>query len=410
MKLKSLLAAGAMSLVFAGLANAAVNHVYITGSTAFRNSIFSTLDAAGQVFDATPTFTGYGNSTAAKCSYMIFSNNISGTPYIIKCEWSGSEAGILDCVSNTLETFPADSLLGAPGTSTANATPTTPPTVDSHATDLGFADNNQAFSRTTKPSLTGSEVGVIPFTWVKNAQLPAQQTTDWQNWTNLTLEQLFVAIGNGGTPLSMFTGNQADTNFVYVAGRNNNSGTRANALLILGYPLATPVTQIYITGGANDGSAAITWIVPNPDNEGQDSGGTLATTMTYCGSATQQDANDPWVNAGLGGTGDDFGWYAVAYLGRSDATSALTGHANNAVEMLFNGVASTSSNIETGVYPFWGNEWLYQSLNMGTGGSTVYGKLVAKIPVSLDGTTGIPYSSMHVYKTSSASYPIEIGF
>jgi hypothetical protein len=414
MNIKTTLTTGALVLGLTGLASAQVTRVYITGSTAIRNSIYTTLDTAGAVFDATPTFIGYGSTTSSKCTYMAFSNTISSQPYIIKCEWSGSEAGIIDCVSNTLETFPADSLLPAVGQNVASAT-ATPPSTDIHANDFAMADNNQAYSRTTTPSLSGAEVCVIPFEWVKNAQIPADQSADWLSWTNITLQQANVAETDGGVPLSMFTGNEADTNFVYIAGRNNNSGTRANGLLNMGLPVNQFVEQIYITGGsASDltGNTAITLenqgalagpITSTLGTDGQNSGGTLATTMTYLGSGHQADVNAPY-------TGADIGWYAAAYLGLSDAASAVSGNTYNAVVLNYNGEAPTFNNVVTGIYPYWGNEWTYQSTAITSGGLTVLPKLQSALPSHLDNVSGIPYSSMHVYKSSSAAFPTQIGF
>jgi hypothetical protein len=81
--------------------------------------------------------------------------------------------------------------------------------------------------------------------------------------------------------------------------------------------------------------------------------------------------------------------------------------------MLFNGVASTSANIESGVYPCWGNEWIYKAKNdsgNSTAQTTLYNVIVNHIVANMDGSTAIPYSSMHVYKQSSASAPVENGF
>ncbi len=262
-------------------------------------------------------------------------------------------------------------------------------------------------------------MGVIPFTWVKNAQIAADQSADWRAWTNITTAQANVVILNNGAPLSMFTGNEADTNFVYMAGRNNNSGTRANYLLNIGLPVGSFLSQILITGGsATDNTGNTPIMLENQaalginssgetylGTDGQNSGGTVATTMTYLGSGHQVDTNNPWGPV-LGGS-KDYGWFAISLLGRSDATTALAG---NAVEMLFDGVASTSANIESGVFPFWGNEWIYKSTAISAGGTTVFNKLKTSIPGNLDGTTGIPFSSMSVSKASSASYPVNNNF
>lgn len=429
MNIKTTLTAGALMLGLTGLVHAqgqaGVTYAYITGSTAIRNSVYTALNTAGDVFNGTPTFIGYGNGTASKCNYMIFSNTIgsSHSPYIVKCEWSGSEAGIIDCVSNTIEEFPADSLLPAPGGNVADATPATPPTADNHQNDFCMADNNQPYSRTTSPGLNGNTVCTLPFEWVKNAQIPADQSADWLAWTNITAQQAYTAITDGGTPLSMFTGNEADTNFVYVAGRNNNSGTRANCLLNIGLPVTKFLEQIYITGGSatdttgntpimleNQGADAGP-ITSTLGTDGQNSGGTLATTMTYLGSAHQADVNAPYA-------GSDIGWYAVAYLGLSDAQSAVTGNTYNAVALNFQGEAATLSNIETGIYPYWGNEWMYKSTAITSGGTTVFNALFSSLPTAVAANltanpafpSGIPYSDMYVYKSSSAAFPIQNGF
>src|SRR5262249_39107011 len=150
-------------------------------------------------------------------------------------------------------------------TSTASAT-------DVHTVDLALADASQAASKTKSPQLTGSKVGIIPFIWVKNAQ--TGNPADWARLVNVTDPQLRVAL-SGGTKLALITGNPADSRYVYVSGRDNNSGTRVNALADTGYGIRTLVGQASI--GGSSGAPTLGTL----GNGGQSSGGTLATTMTY---------------------------------------------------------------------------------------------------------------------------------
>ena len=46
---------------------------------------------------------------------MIFSNTVSTVPTIVKCAWSGSEAGIVDVSGSTAELFLQDGTLATPG-------------------------------------------------------------------------------------------------------------------------------------------------------------------------------------------------------------------------------------------------------------------------------------------------------
>src|SRR5215472_16253557 len=116
-KLKAVFLASAVSLGLGDLADAA-QYVYITGSTAARGATYATLNSTN-VFDAVPTFVGYSSSTASKCTYMVFSNTISGVSTIVKCTWSGSEGGIRDISLGLSEPFLNDPGVG--GVDASNA-------------------------------------------------------------------------------------------------------------------------------------------------------------------------------------------------------------------------------------------------------------------------------------------------
>src|SRR5215472_3069419 len=100
MKSRSLLLAGALGLGLVGAANAQ-NRVYITGSTAYRNAVNQTIFA---LFDSAPSVAAFGNTNVYyKANQLDFEGNISTVAYIIKCSWSGSEAGIKDVATGQTE-------------------------------------------------------------------------------------------------------------------------------------------------------------------------------------------------------------------------------------------------------------------------------------------------------------------
>lgn len=398
MKINSLALAGALSLGVVGLAQAQ-NRVYITGSTAFRPGMY---DAIRSLYDSTPSTAAYKCSTIGTidphtAGQMEFDGNIGGARYIIKCAWSGSEAGILD-LATAAKTEPFIDDIGVNGVAAITST-TTASQTDTHTVDLAMADNSQANSKTKTPALTGVTVGIVPFVWVKNAQghpyTPGGPAyADYDRLVNLTHPQIRVLL-TGGSVMALLTGNSGDTNrYCYVSGRDNNSGTRVNAFADSGYGVTKTARQLII-GGANGspttGSALST--------SGQSSGGTLATTMTFSGSAAGPD----------GIQGSSNGWFAVAYLGLYDADVALAPNTGDAVKLTLNGVTESAAAIIEGQYSFWGQEHIYQNgtFAISSAATTVYNALTTggKIDGALDNDHQIKLSAMHATKTTDLSDP-----
>lgn len=348
--MKKIIMAASLCLGMATLANAQTS-VYITGSTAMRGVVYNTLKSTA-VFDAVPTVTTYGGSSASGSTYMAFAGTVGGASTVIQCHWSGSEAGILDLASNLTEAFIAPSFLNGLTNGTS-----LPGGFTTNAVDLALADNNQTVSRTPLPLLnSGSEVAVIPFTFVRNNGL-------WAG-TNVTRTQIYQALGNNGitvTPRALFDGNTTNVNdFVYISGRDQLSGTRANALGVgvTGWGILNPVGQIEINSAGAMQSVGGSYL----GDFGFSSGGTLAGTM---GANTTSQLDQV-----TGATG----FSVIAYLGRSDANTAI---ANGAVELTFNGVAETPANVINGTYDFWGNEYVYLNNTPSSSlASTVYSKLI----------------------------------
>jgi hypothetical protein len=403
MKMKSILLASALSLGLAASALAqqqgGVSYVYMTGSTAFRpaiylavsNVLYSVANPAVTITTYKPTGTDTNDPSLA--SYMLFSNTVSGTPTIIKCAWSGSEAGYIDAKDLATENFPADSLFGPAGQLTINQN--NPADTDAEKVDIILADNDVAHSRSSTTTFnTKTNIGYIPFIWVKNAQTNA--SAGWNSVTNVTDQQVFEAL-SGNANAALFDGVAGDETGVYVAGRDYNSGTRVNATIDCGFGYAnSAIDQIEI----NASTGAIVGSNFQVSSAGQSSGGTLANTLNFPGTAQ---VNDPIAG--------QTGYYAIAYLGLYDADAALginnnTPPAYPAVPLAFNGVVESSNTVTSGQYSFWGNEWIVQGNSASATGQSYYTKLVAEIPSHADGYHTFSAAMMHAKKATSGADPV----
>ncbi|HEX3799003.1 MAG TPA: hypothetical protein VH413_09910 [Verrucomicrobiae bacterium] len=348
-----------MALGMSAVTLASAQTVYLTGSTAFRGNVFTALSTDNIVFHPAPAVTTYGGKGSGS-TFMAFVGTPkggSGTLTVL-CDWSGSEAGISDVATpgGASEAFPNPPYDGLNDAGN--------PTTFTHAVDIAMADNNTQFSRiygflpNPPAALTSkTEVGIVTFKWVRNKGL----------WTgsNVTDSQIRQALNLGGVQ-AVFSGNSADNNnFVYVSGRDNSSGTRVNAFGNTEFGIFGVPSQIEIsTGGAMQDL--------NPPNGtyfgdfGFSSGGTLAGTM----GADTTTATDQI----FGGTG----FSVIAYLGVSDAATALTA---GATELSYNGVPFSVANVEEGTYTFWGNEYICEKNGAVAPATTVFSQLA--------GATGI---------------------
>ena len=378
MNTKSIILAGAFALGFASMASAATQYVYMTGSTAARNAFYLTIIDGTTVFDATPTVIAQGNSDPSKATYHLFHGKIGGADTILKAHWSGSEAGISDIAGSGTQTFLDDTAV------TATASPG--PFVNS-VVDLAAADTDKAYSRNPSAAITGTKVCIIPFIWVKEKGSAA-------GLVNVTDQNVRQAL-KGYAVLAQFTGNSADTTFVYVSGRDNGSGTRVNQFGDPGFGIfSSPfMVQIAANGSMIDQTGFGTYL----GDYGYSSGGPLATQMGYdLAQATSVDVAN--------GTGVEK-FSVIAYLGRSDANTA---EANGATDLTCNGVAYSNAAIKEGQYNLWGNEYVYRRNTSTSQATTVYNKLVAATGVSghADGTMTIKLTDMHCTRNGPTSDPV----
>jgi hypothetical protein len=370
-----------------GLSVADVSHagvIYLTGSTAARSTVYAALIAPGAVFQTAPTVTTYAGSSASGSTYMAFVGTLVGGSgsTTIDCDWSGSEAGIHDVAAAQQESFLNPATLNGQNNGAANPTDVVNATVN-----MAMADNAQAYSRTTTPAVgTQTEVGVVTFEFVRNPGL-------WTG-TNVTDAQVQQAL-NGYAPRALFDGNSGHTgDYVYVEGRNNQSGTRVNAYGDTGFGILTSPNQIEInnSGVMQDLSGNGSGIYEG--DYGFSSGGTLAATMGANTTAQTDQVN--------GGTP---GFSVIAYLGLSDAATAIT---DGGTALSFNGIPFSAAAVEQGQYAFWGNEYCDLQASPTTEETLAYHNLTAKttgISAYGDGTIVIPLTSMAATRSGPNSAP-----
>jgi hypothetical protein len=391
MKISKSILAAALGLSMAGLCNAGT--VYMTGSTAMRSTVYSALTNAGTVFQAAPAVTVYqggstGNNAGNGGNYMAFSGTLvggSGTT-VLDCHWTGSEDGILGVCSNTLPAFNGTFI--DPTTLDGADHGTNLPTTVTAPVNLAMADNAQKYSRTKKPTLgNNAEVGVITFKWVRNPG----------NWTgtNVTSSQIRQALG-GLCKLAVFSGNAADTSsYVYVSGRDNQSGTRVNAYGDSGFGIFTIPSQIEVN------ASGVMQLSPNGlylDDFGYSSGGTLAGTL---GASTVAPDSD-LANTSAGNNG----FSIIAYASTGDAATAV---GKGAVELAYNGVPFSAAAVKEGTYTFWGNEYIFEANNVAAASEAdnIFGFLSATTGINnfCDGTKAIKLTDMHCCRNGPTSDP-----
>ena len=260
---------GALGLALVNVASA-VNYVYITGSTAARNSTVQAIFTVGEVFDSITSSNYQSSSTYYKASYqMVTGHLLNDTPGVVttvKTHWSGSEAGIADLVTQGNEQFLDDSA------TTSSSAPG--PFVQSPV-DLCMADNDKAYSKNPGANITGTNVGIVTFKWLKERGSLA-------GITNLTDANIRVLL-TGGSKAALITGNSSDTTWVYVTGRDSFSGTRVNALGTTGYGIFSNLYQVKVApnGLMIDPDGSQTYVYYDTGSlYGYASGGDVASQMT----------------------------------------------------------------------------------------------------------------------------------
>jgi len=276
--------------------------IYVSGSTAFRNSAQRAITNlyAGNLLNQNPA----GGVGASKVTYGGTIPSLFGaTPVNIHCGFNGSLTGC-----DTLARNIAVSFFTSPTNGDATSISVVP--------DLGFSDVFAGTVGDGFANLVDSFVAVQPFCWVKDA---VASTT----FTNVTHQELQDLLPNGVEILSYFTSNTNDDSVsVHLVGRDLESGTRWTgsrdpgvlAQDVAGQQLYFPnvaaplVNGLYqwtngFVGFASGGN--ITTFLNNPAGGGRDA--KTGPTLSYVGLADvfsaglltnviSYDGNLPWGN------------------------------------------------------------------------------------------------------------------
>ena len=393
----------ALLLASVGIANAQTPHLYVTGSTAYRNPVEHALLAQ---FDAGVVY-GYDGGSFGGQHDTIYSGTIGGTAWIIATSWSGSEAGIQTVSGGGSIPFLNDNQIASCTTSgngaLRNVTGDTTAQSDSvfSPADMAMSDTLQSasefqglFHSVTYPTLTeatNSPVGINVFKFIANKG---------SSLTGVTSQQIRKLYAAGKLPLAFFTGNNADeTSTVYVTGRNPDSGTRVTALLESGTGTAlTSVVQYqpFHSGAGLQGSGVVDALNPYPagtvngisistGNNGYSSGGNLVKSL-----------NSDFTNGGssLGVTVGSSHYnttpsngHSLSMIGYASSNDADGQIALGVVELSYNGVkvgVSTDYNTNTllteGQYTFWSKEHVYPGLSEDASHLTLINAIASTIP------------------------------
>lgn len=302
MTIKHLLT-GALALGIGSTAFAQTTEITITGATAFRQATMRGIyeaylseGALGTSFNVAHNFTGNNLSQLIASNRAVFSGKfpgITGTT-IIRTSFNGSTEGLNGIAGNNNPVFLQVSALGTPG---ANILGGVSGPTETLRPKFSFSDVFQSTSPITT-DLNGdpitlqpagaSAVGVVTFTMVANEGAPAA-------FTNATQQQCSALWSSGFAPLSLFTGNPADTTFVFATGRNDGSGTRSAYLTEWQFGAANLVNQYVATAAGVTVSGQITAITLVPV------GGTGAGALATSGGASN--ASTLWGNDVLGNGG-----------------------------------------------------------------------------------------------------------
>jgi hypothetical protein len=229
---KTLLLAAAASLFGASHLMADVD-LFITGSTAFRASCHDAckglfVGGAPTEFTGTPATGGDSKTGNAAAQWTMTGTpipsltTISGT-LTIHGLFTGSIQG-----PQTVEQGIKLIFLSKTGTMMTN-TPT-----------IAFSDSSTLVSPYPVDGVSFGEenVAVQPFVMVKSISTSPLMNSI----TNVTWDQLKTMIAVGRLPLSSWTHNGSDTNFIYLIERTKDSGTRRTETAEMGYAYNTGIT------------------------------------------------------------------------------------------------------------------------------------------------------------------------
>jgi hypothetical protein len=336
--MKKLSSIGILGMMLTAASLQAQVDIKITGSTAFRASMFRAITNlyGSNLQNENPGGPTANNAGANRVTYRGTIPGMFGSSVVtVYTDMGGSIQGVHSLVLNDLQTFFVD-----PTNSVADSTNTF-----TGVADLGFSDVFQNATVYQSTALRDLIVAVQPFTLVKGVSAASGSIS------NITGQQLKTFLGNGAVPLSYFTGRtNDDASTVYLPGRSEDSGTRLTLDLDSGFGPSGFENFVYdVTPGG-------TWFLSTNTPPGFSSGSGVANALK---NVITTDA-------------------AIGYLGMSDALSVNAGANvityNGALP--FKGTFSSSTSttndytpVIKGAYSYWSYEHLYERTSESTSGN-----------------------------------------
>jgi len=361
MKLIKTLALGTLALALASMASAVT--VKVTGSTAFRASLYASI--INQLGNGTVK-AAYVGSSLAGANQAVFSN---GTDTVQAC-MAGSVGGINWIVNDVnVATAPGgntatawlsvSNITGATATASSTTSAVTGGSVAASPVwdaasiaDFTMSDSLQDStpydSGTTGITLTGAaggNLGVVQFVMAKGTQHPLIPAGSYNALTNMSALAFQNLANQGIVPLSYFTGVATDNAYnVVLVGRDNDSGTRLATTFETGLgSVDTAMSQFRAFDGANDvGSGtgvvvkSLTGVLPQA---GYASGSQVKKVLNAAVDSTALVGGKPFI--------------LVAYVGTGDKPTAA------AQVLTYNGYAQNATATQNGQYSFWTYEQAY---------------------------------------------------
>jgi hypothetical protein len=366
MKFNKLALAAAFSAALVTSASATTHVLHLYGSTAYRKATFealNTLMTNGFVIYDTDSSTATTpatvptssaslpiaspTSTEVGSTNTVFVGNMPATfgsdQVIVYANWAGSVAGISSLAD------PANANANPYFFPNTNLSQTVAALDQTSSVDVAMSDCDQittSFDQTTDPNATELTVvglpAVLEFAWCRGASAPT-------TITNAGIWSIEAILGQGHVPVSQFTGNSSDaSSFLYVTGRNNDSGTRILALTDSFYGAGNTVKQYTGDGGA----------FQYQGDGGYSSGGSVATVLEASYTGYKFDGTHP---SSL-----------IGYISLTDAVKAgdftllpgfnsvTNSHAvANSQFLTYNGVGFSEPAIIQGAYTYFGYEHMY---------------------------------------------------
>jgi hypothetical protein len=406
--------------------------VDITGATAFRAATLLSIKAK---FDESGVAYQYAHDQAAGAfsgaTRSIWKGTFPGVSGVttIRTSFNGSVQGIRALVDSPAQdpTYYSDvagNLITAAaigGGETHTATSGFTKTTETAQSEIAFSDVSVASTPFAGFSLQPADpaAGVVVFTMLTN---------EGSTVTNVTEQAFRALLTTGFQPKSLLTGNAADSDLVFVTGRNDGSGTRTTYLAESGYGITNTVQQFIVNqssgnantviqlvpaGGVNTpalpgqstANASTVWGQDVAGNGGYESGSSLRSAMgRTCGAVTVLD------DAGNDAFGSPQPVSLVTWLSLNDAITARDG---GAVFCAYNGVklndiatsgsamsAADLQKVTHGAYTAWGYQQMYRRNDLTSGDAvTVYNGIKAAVQTNL-GAAGVPVTSMAVARAT----------